>query len=221
MHGDYGELLKQLSASDYDAWVDTGDFLPNSTRGIAAVERKYQQGYFERYAKSFVAALAGRPFIFVQGNHDFWDVSSQLVAAGHPASAIIKPNLASLVTACGLTWAGFHHVPYMQGEWAGETYGRELRELCERIAELPALPNVLLTHCPPTGPLSEVYDGYHAGNDHLAQWFTYDNPEDATRVRYNLFGHIHERGGRQYTDMGVTFINGATHVMKHELVIDT
>jgi len=46
IHGQTGIIIDALSDPCYDVWIDTGDFLPNQTRGLRSVETRYQTAWF-------------------------------------------------------------------------------------------------------------------------------------------------------------------------------
>jgi len=221
LHGRWDDLCRNLDALDYDVWLDTGDFFPNKTRGSWHVEPEYQQHMFGWYVHYIVQHLQGRPVIIMPGNHDFTDLGKLLVAAGHPADQIFRPNLNEVVTVGGLTWAGFRHIPWIAGEWNCEVEGYELVEKVQLLDKMNPQPDVLVTHAPPAGILAAGYGGADYGIPPLANWHAYKNK----RTRCHFFGHVHEQGGEraQISQGGATctFYNGAEHTILHEIQMDS
>ena len=201
LHGSYKPLLAALSAGDFDLWVDSGDFFPNSTRGIASVEASYQAKWFGAYkalGERIAVALNGKPLVSVGGNHDYVSLAALVRAAGGTAYDLSDAP----VEVCGLKFAGFRQIPWIAGEWNGETH--DFTGLVD--AALGADPDVLVTHAPPYGILDE--DGYGIGP--LTTALAY-RPH---RIKAHLFGHAHHNGGQTAQEMGILFHNGATGIEK-------
>lgn len=199
LHGSYRELLALLESPDYDVWVDTGDFFPNKTRGNYRVEASYQERWFNGYkglGERIKARLNGRQAVVVGGNHDYVSLTRLLIGAGVDAH-----DVASSPVIDGLQFSGFREVPWDDGTWNGETHCFDPQMYRVRAAK----PDILLTHAPPSGILS---DGW--GIPVLSSYLFYEK----NQVKLHLFGHVHEHGGEEATESGIRFVNGATKIRK-------
>lgn len=220
LHGRYKPLLRALEADDFDVWIDTGDLLPNPNRNTAgfdwhATNRRHQVRWlrFKSIARRLTAALRGRPAILVRGNHDFISLAPQLRACGATAHEL---TAGASVTLDGLTFAGFGEVVRHRGRWSGEVEQGGFWPLVEATFE--AAPDVLCTHSPAYGVLDHVdaevetedaHTGIRALADRLA---TTDH-----RVRWHLFGHVHESADRVVERGGIWYRNGALTLQVVEL----
>lgn len=194
--------LKTLQCSDEipDVWVCTGDFFPNKRWPIVREDEiHYQQNWLRRKRGKLVKRLAGKPLLYVGGNHDFINLAESLQEAGYPAHNTTIEG----VTIDGIRFAGYREIPIINGVWVGESTCTELSLLTARLFENP--PDVVLTHAPPAGILDGTgFDG-HFGIGSLANALCYGGH----KVRAHLFGHVHEWGGSDFEVMGVHFYNGA------------
>ena len=200
IHGGYERVLEALASGDHDVWVDSGDFFPNKTRGDRDVEPAWQAKWsgWKNIGDRLVAALAGRPLVCVGGNHDYVDLAAIVRDAGGTAF-----NLADgPATVGGRVFAGFREVPYIAGEWNGETH--DFDALIE--GAMGCDPAVLVTHSPPGGILDDSTDGHPPGIGALTNRLMYA-PHG---VVVHLFGHIHVHGGSVEDVGGIVFSNAAT-----------
>lgn len=205
LHGDYKTLLAALEG-DFDVWVDTGDFFPNKTRGEVAVEVPYQTKWFawKDLGERIVKGLAGRPLVSVGGNHDYTSLAALVRDAGG-VSFDISEGPARIG---GEVFAGFREIPYIQGEWNGETLGPDFKAIVEDC--FISDPTILVTHSPAAGLLDDRAHG--GGVVQLTSALTWQ----PHKVKAHFFGHIHETQG-SVTEMGVRFINGAGKAVVHTL----
>ncbi len=190
-----------------DIIVLTGDILANcgrtpKTEGkiVPWVERKYQQSWFRRQAKKWAPAFAGRPVIYVPGNHDFIGIERWLAHYGHTNLFTITDET-PFVDLLGKRFAGFRQIPYIAGEWPGEEYN--LRPYVERA--LACNPDILVTHAP-CGGILDGPDSY--GIPSLASNLFYGEH----KITHHLFGHYHGCGGQVQVEGGMTFSNAAGHI---------
>jgi hypothetical protein len=125
-----------------------------------------------------------------------------LLGAGVQAHAV-SPESTEVF---GLRWAGFRHIPSMQGEWPGETddFDAMVREtLCGD-------PDVVATHAPPSG----ILDGHGPyGIPPLGQAIR----SGAHGVRACFFGHEHGDGGKHRRVGDTDCYNGAERLRVVEL----
>jgi Icc-related predicted phosphoesterase len=179
LHGRLELIDIQRLPARPDYWVSTGDFFPNQTYGNRAVEVAFQTAWFHQNADEIFARLAGIPVVVVDGT---------------PAGADLGP---------GVRVAGFRHIPYIQGRWAGEIQQADFVPMIRRALNSGA--NVLVTHAPPAGILDGGGDGF--GIRPLTSMLMYPELGDHT-VTHHLFGHIHEAYGSAEV-CGIRFFNSA------------
>lgn len=213
LHGHYHRLEQLLGTIDsLDLWIDTGDFFPNKTRGDRRIEPGHQWRWAtkhtrigERLAK--ICVDRGITVLSVGGNHDYVSLSQVLRGAGMPEGSTydLSDSRGASVTVCGLRFAGFREIPWIEGEWNGETPDGGFRELVDRVLDLSPGPDVLLTHAPASGILDDPHYRYHCGIPYLTQALMYRDHS----IRYHLFGHVHEQGGQTVDRGGILFSNAA------------
>jgi len=201
LHGDLTSLL--TSTETPDVWVCTGDFFPNAPRPIVPSEQvEYQTTWFHSHSAELKARFAGKPVLFLGGNHDFVNLAELLTNSGYLTAHKVGMDG---VTVDGVRFAGFPEIRYIKGEWKGEVTNTDLAVLVVELFGNP--PDVLLTHAPPAGILDSVDDSY-VGIGPLTSALSY-TPHN---VRAHLFGHGHDQGGQTTEEMGIRFYNGALHV---------
>lgn len=200
-------IVKAVAEVACDVIVLTGDILGNKGRVqatggciVPAAERKYQESWFRKQAKRWAPAFAGRPVIYVPGNHDFIGIERWLAHYGHTNVHTISTKQPS-VEVCGKVFAGFREVPWIAGEWMGEAH--DLRPLIERT--MACNPDIIVTHAPPAGIL-DGFDGYGVTGWQAPLFY------GEHRVTHHLFGHCHDEGGRIVEEGGITFSNAAGHL---------
>lgn len=203
VHGHISSLAQ--IPGDVEALISTGDFFPNSTRGIREVEVPFQTEWFKINQEEIFRVLGGRPIACVDGNHDYVSLGTLLVEAGYPG-IVVPVNPDSVQDFLGFKVAGFREIPYIAGEWNGETFGPEIHGLCDTVLQTEC--EILLTHTPPKGILSGDY-----GCSSLSNLLAYSHHN----VRYHLFGHCHTDHGTM-EDMGIFFSNAATSINVIDLV---
>ena len=197
LHGNYKKLLAALEG-DFDVWVDTGDFFPNKTRGDRSVEVPFQAKWagWKNLGERIVEGLAGRPLISVGGNHDYISLAALVRDAGGTAFDVSEgPAQVS-----GLTFAGFREIPWIAGEWNGETLGPDFTAIVEET--FAANPDILVTPGPAAGLLDDKAHG--GGVVQLASALTWQ-PHN---VKAHFFGHI-QRGWGGYHSRRLTSEWGA------------
>ena len=196
-----------LKHEDFDIWIDTGDFFPNETRGIQAIETTYQNNWLNettRLADKIVEWLAGKPAIICPGNHDYASLTNNINSRGGNAFEITPKG----VTINGIKFSGFRHIPFIAGEWNGEIHD------FDRVIKptMVGNPDVLVTHAPPSGILDE-YLGVNHGITGLTSVLAWSEHN----IKTHFFGHIHGHGGETTTTMNIKFINGAQKIRHHEI----
>jgi len=205
LHGNLDVLLG--FGEPFDLWLDTGDFFPNLARAEDAVDDAREHATQLQWmrgadlAARLTSWLAGRPALTVPGNHDYLDLASTLVEAGAWAERVDVAG----VSRCGLRWAGFREVKWMDGRWRGEC--RDFSGLIRETFASP--PDVLVTHGPPAEVLESELDFGIPG--------LLTALRGSPRTRLHFFGHDHRRGGETTEAHGVRFFNGAKCVKRWEL----
>lgn len=218
---DRPSIVKAVADLDADIILLTGDILGNkgrmqiggggwdtmgpSFRISAPAERKYQDRWFRKVAKTWAPAFKGRPVIYVPGNHDFIGIEKWLTHYGFTNLHVIT-DATPCVEIMGRRFAGFRQINYMMGEWMGEE--RDLRPHVERA--LACDPDILVTHAPPAG-LLDGEGGY--GIVPLTPALMYGTH----RITHHFFGHEHSCGGEVVVEGGITFVNGAGTLRVHEV----
>jgi len=240
----HGVWRAPIGFNDFDVWVDSGDTMPNISRGTA-IEAPFQRGWMtldkltlrKRFktaagvsptsgasmyisereqppfdssvAEEWTRWLAGRPFLWVPGNHDFCDLTLPMRKAGARAYNLLDAP----VQIGGLRFAGVREIPFLEGEWAGEAREPELRTAVERV--MGQNPDVLVTHAPPSGILDRAFGGSgHVGIVPLTHWLQWQPHQ----VRLVLTGHVHESAGTR-EEMGILFSNAACMVRMLEVLV--
>lgn len=160
-------------------------------------------------ALDWMASLPHRKKIVVPGNHDVtigweelrWytfaaDLGLQMafhnevfIGTGNKDKPYIKAFCSAWTPAWGRGWA-----------FMAERGSDKLRMLWDRIPEDTEL---LITHGPPKGILDEEErEGFLCGCEILRE-----KVKKLPKLKYHLFGHIHEHGGGVHEEDGVTFVN--------------
>jgi Icc-related predicted phosphoesterase len=206
LHGNWRGLF---NFSDFDVWVDSGDFFRNYTNPRFNRINPHEEVQGQTKALSIVVDeirkwLNGRPLISVSGNHDYISLADQVSSTHQPAYELSASN--SLYE-FGVTWSGFREVPFIGGFWNGEIHQNEFKEIVEE--SFSANPSILITHAPPLGILDQGGIFYqNLGIIKLNAEFQWSNHQ----VKHHFFGHIHEQGGKSVEQMGVQFHNSATKI---------
>lgn len=213
LHGSYHALLEALAKPDWDVWCDAGDFFPNKTRGEAHIEVGHQTRWFgyPNLASRITEAMKGRPLVSVPGNHDYVSLAT-LVSSGGGLAFGVGKHSPKAITLGGKSFAGFREIPWIEGEWAGETPRAAFKEIVDMT--LAKGPDILLTHAPPNGILDDDGCGPEGGGiEALTSSLCY-TPHS---VKQHLFGHIHQHGGVVEEKFGIRFCNGATKITIHSI----
>lgn len=196
----HGALNRVLNTTETpDLWIATGDIFPNSSRGYVDIEVPFQEAWWAHFGATIAARFKDRPIIVVDGNHDYISFADCLRQHGVEAYKIEDSPVV-----LGKRFAGFREIPWIAGEWNGETV--DFQHIVDRTFE--ADPDILLTHAPPAGILDHDHFDHGYGVRNLTQALTY-RPH---RITAHFFGHMHERGGQDTEEMGIRFYNGATKV---------
>ena len=187
IHGDLSVFYNACKETG-DVIVSTGDFFvdapgkfyPFSKNEVIATH--YQEGFFGANKNHIIDAVGDRPFIYVNGNHDFADLKD----AGF-TNAIRMRFTEDPVEVLGRRWWGFEGMPWSSGNWNNEIKPHVVDIMLEAI---PEDVDMLITHAPPKGMLDVAYGDLRLGWPGLLEkTFRMDG------LKAHLFGHIHEAVG--------------------------
>lgn len=168
--------------------IHSGDMAPNLTRGIREEEEAFQAEWWTHNLAQILERIADRYFVFIPGNHDYYDPEALLQKHGVKAHNVTGKTVRLL----DRNFYGFPYIPFIAGEWNYETRTSEMSALVEAIPSC----NVLLAHCPPFGICADVEDGKGGGNSVLTNWFAYWEVERGTTLpEYIMCGHFHDSRG--------------------------
>ena len=149
--------------------------------------------------KTLTKWLDGRPLISVPGNHDYVSLANLMKQSGARAYSVTPKG----VKVDGVRYSGFREVPWIHGEWAGETHQDEFRGPVGEVFRSP--PDILVTHAGPANIMTGS-DDWHGGINTLATALSY-KPH---KIKAHFFGHDHDFGSQTREEMGVLFSNSAT-----------
>jgi len=191
--------LKNVDVTKIDAWILSGDFFPNITRGNIQTEINYQSDWFCNERDTIFKALGDKPVINVDGNHDFVSLGALLNEYAY-AGQVLQIAENKLVEFNGLKFAGHGYIPWINGEWRGELRIPEMTNIVDQVWD-NGFADVLVTHVPPAGILAGPW-----GCSVLANSMTY---KDHT-FTHHFFGHIHHHKPMEHSQNGTRFYNSAT-----------
>jgi Icc-related predicted phosphoesterase len=190
---------------DGDVVVHSGDMMPNRTRGIRHIEETYQENWTQQNLVRLKRVIGDRPFLYVPGNHDYFDPVPMMCDAG-----IVARNLThEVIPYCDVNFLGFQYVPYFTGEWNFEANMTEMERRFDPIygAVDAGLIDVLVCHSPIHGFRDQNAYGERCGSKVIRNALM-KCPE---LPRAYLHGHIHESNGFQDWN-GMHISNAATIV---------
>jgi Icc-related predicted phosphoesterase len=192
-------ILKSIDTTKIDAFILTGDFFPNITRGNVQTEINYQTDWFKKKRETIFRALGNKPVITVDGNHDFISLGDMLSHYAY-AGEVHQISEHGIVEFGGLKFAGHGYIPWIEGEWRGELRTPEMMQVVERVWN-HGYADVLVTHTAPAGILDEQW-----GCNALANKLAYSEH----MFTHHFFGHAHVHTPQEETVNGTKFYNSAT-----------
>lgn len=207
-----------IAPGSIDYIVHSGDFCPNFSRGIRAIEEPRQEQWLRDNADRISAWLKNIPVLFVPGNHDFVDIPKILNDCG--LSTIIdickkdskgKPVPVDFM---GKKIYGSPWVPYFTGEW-----NYELEDDKEELAVKEVLsikPDIIVSHSPIYGVLDRNGQGTRCGSRQW-KWQLEEQMLNGYVPAYYLHGHIHESNGIMRWK-GIVVSNAATTANVIEII---
>jgi Icc-related predicted phosphoesterase len=178
-HGDL-QLLKSACEIRSDIVVHSGDFFPDFyDYKNDCWDSVSQELWLKLHSNTIGLALEGRPFVFVQGNHDWVGLKT----FDYPET---KELANSSVTIEGLKFYGLSNTPNLS-MFNHFTTTEEFETVLQNI---PTDTDVLVPHCPPYGIMDQLeFDERSVGIPNLKERI------ESTKIRLVLFGHIHEANG--------------------------
>jgi len=118
-------------------------------------------------------------------------------------------NMTAPLEIDGITFFGSSYTPIF-GNWA---FMRDNDQRERYWKNAPSNVDVLVTHSPPSGILSNNIEGEDCGCPYLKDYVLRHRP------RVHCFGHIHEAAGVQVDeDLGVTYVNASLLNEKYEII---
>lgn len=182
-----------------DIIVHSGDFLPNRTFGIRAIEESYQPVWIETNSEKLKRWAGKRPVLITHGNHDFINTVPYLRRIGIDAHLLDDTRHDQ----SGISFYGFPYVPTFTKSWNYETSDLEIEARLE-VANIEGM-QILVAHSPLFGILDRNQNGVRCGSKPMRKFL-----QDSSWVpEYYLCGHIHESAGRVGWSRRITVINSA------------
>lgn len=191
--------LKAVNTTKIDAWILTGDFFPNITRGNVQTEINFQTDWFLKKRDTIFKALGDKPVINVDGNHDFVSFGELLRRYAY-GGEVYQISENHIVEFRGLKFAGHGYIPWIAGEWRGELRAPEMMTVIDKVWS-HGYADVLVTHTPPAGILADMW-----GCNVLANRLAYEEH----MFTHHFFGHVHQYTPQEHTENGTKFYNSAT-----------
>ncbi len=196
-HGDLG-IFEKACQNDSDIVVNTGDFLPNilydgTNSGSKNNDVRYQIRFLFNNRNRIIKLLNDRPFIFVQGNHD-WIWLDKLYYHN-----LYQMNNSSVMLG-NHKFYGFPNIPSMK-QWNNYT---EDEKFVDILKDIPTNTDILVTHAPPKNILDDTSHDQsgHVGIENLHERIK------QTNIKLHLFGHVHE-SNRIISNNDITYSNAS------------
>ena len=212
VHGRFDELRKLMREVQFDAWIDTGDLLPNTRFGMPRMgggglqfwsklqEDTQSQIVGGEQFKKFANVLGERPALFVQGNHDFIEVGPR-VNFGDQITHELSYEWGHKII------SGFAGVPPINGVWWGEFPETELYTRAQ--SSLFYQPDILCAHVPVHGFL-DWFPNYRGTIINIGSTgFRRAIGDTLHRPKLILHGHCHEQSGEEAEIAGIRIFNSA------------
>lgn len=181
-------MLPVPESLEYDVVVHSGDMMPNRTFGVKPVEHTFQKHWIEENAPRFHARYWAKPFLYVPGNHDYYDPTPVMRELGIDARLLCNAFME-------VNGVGFYGSPWTPTfyDWNWMCGPKEMREHLAPLASLMerGAVDVLVTHGPMYGVLDRNQQGERCGCKVLRSVVR----EAAYAPKLHLHGHIHEQGG--------------------------
>jgi Icc-related predicted phosphoesterase len=212
LHGNF----KRLNGV-FDIVVSSGDLLPNResyvSKGRRNFEESFQYNWIKDNIEKFKDLLDGKPFLFINGNHDFLHPDSIVdLLRQNDINAISLED--KIINFNGINFYGFPYIPYIHGGFNYEKMDKdmvkEIDKMIENINNSSGV-EVLVAHAPPHQILDKAFDrlnnGPRYGNVALLNAMDYKLNVKGPEIV--CCGHIHQSHGVMIKN-GVLYSNAAT-----------
>ncbi len=199
LHGHLDLILNKKL--DFDVWIDTGDFCPDSpfiktSMDIRKLNFDHQSKWFPLYINEIIKFLNGRLFLHVPGNHDFIDIISIINQQGYENAHVINEYGMKIFDKYII--AGFPHINYIGNIFNYEAVPAQMMKIVKNTWN--SKPDILATHSPPWC----ILDDNKFGIPYLKEYFD----KEQHNIKLHLFGHVHKCNGFLKKN-GVLYHNGA------------
>lgn len=191
--------------------INSGDWLPDcgSLWSKQNVKSERQKEYFYKNIEKIVPWIKGKPYYFINGNHDFIDSEElERILRTNGISAYSLED--KIVSHENMTMYGFPWVPYINGSFNYELVPLDMEKKVKELMEVLEnnVIDVLVLHCPIKNELSsEGFEDY--GNNLLENHIK--NLDKAKVPGLILCGHLHEAKGIKYSNILESLVvNSAT-----------
>lgn len=172
-----------------DLWILSGDFFGNLTRGKAEVEVPYQTGYYHASRVILKRAFGKTPILVQSGNHCYADLVSLLHQDMFNPYRVERKRNTIRIKGVDISYAGFSEIPYIAGDWNGETDHATLTSIVNEVMD--ENPDFLINHPPPAGIMDGrgmPGNGVGYGVSSVANRLFYD---DRHTIKGVFYGHQH------------------------------
>ena len=202
-HGVHGMLDSVPYA---DVFVHSGDFTGGFVNRVNRTNISYSHKESFLAFLSKVERLPHRHKIIVPGNHD-QIVEVEPKWAKYEAR---RRNIFLLVEeSVVIDGVKFYGYPWTK-EFYSWFFNRRDIFLQEGVDQIPNDTDILISHGPPWGILDVNGEDENCGCPYLRERLDIRTPE---LLKYVIFGHIHESGGKAERLHGMTMVNAALHGM--------
>lgn len=188
--------LKNIDPDSIDCVIHSGDFLPNWSRGIRAIEEPRQSGWIIANIDKIAEWTRNKPFLFCPGNHDYVNPVPILKSAGLNAIDLYtnkdEDELPIAADFMGYRIYGSPWVPRWTGEW---NYELDHDKEGFAVAEVIGIqPDIIVSHAPIRGVLDRNEHGERCGSFEWANQLR-DAEANGYLPKAFLCGHIHPSNG--------------------------
>lgn len=200
-----------LSRENFQAIIHTGDIFPDPI-SLHDLDNPsaYQIHWLENHLEDFKKMSDGKPFFFVEGNHDFIPanyVQQILNDAGIEAYSLEE----KIVNYDGINFYGLPFVPYIDGSFNHERHPADMAIHIDKMAAAlnKTYVDIIAAHAPPNGCLDLTFSQNNRfGNSAMNVGLDYKINKDMLPSHY-LCGHIHSSHGIAMRN-GMLISNAAT-----------